>query len=159
MSGTNVLVDGARTRFQLEHIQALLDAGLTSPAVNRIERHAALQQPELREFHNRHGIVTEAWAPLAQAAASGEPVITGIAKRLSRMAAQVVLRGHLQLGNVVIPKSVTPARISSQLRAARLQAHRRGRGRHRRNGHWNPERTAPRCTELSVATITVSKRE
>lgn len=101
------------SNFQPYHLQALFDAGLTVPAVNQIELNPALQQPELREFHARHGIVTEAWSPLAQGGVMNNPVITGIAERIGRAPAQVVLRWHLQLGNVVIPKSVTPARIAA----------------------------------------------
>ena len=68
---------------------------------------------ELRAFHAQHGIVTEAWSPLASGGdLLADPVITGIAQRLSRTPAQVILRWHLQLGNVVIPKSVTPSRIA-----------------------------------------------
>ena len=66
---------------------------------------------ELRDFHAEQGIVTEAWSPLAQGAVLDDPVITGIAGETGKSPAQVVLRWHLQLGNVVIPKSVTPARI------------------------------------------------
>jgi 2,5-diketo-D-gluconate reductase A len=99
--------------FQPAHLQRLLDETGELPAVNQIELHPRLQQAELRAFHAQHGIVTEDWSPLAS---GGEllhdPVITGIAQRLSRTPAQVVLRWHVQLGHVVIPKSVTPSRIA-----------------------------------------------
>jgi diketogulonate reductase-like aldo/keto reductase len=74
---------------------------------------AAVYGDELRAFHAERGIVTEAWAPLAQGAVLDNPVIGRIAERVGRTPAQVILRWHLQPGNVVIPKSVTPARIRS----------------------------------------------
>jgi 2,5-diketo-D-gluconate reductase A len=81
------------------------------PAVNQVELHPGFQQPELRAFHREHGIATEAWSPLGQGAALTHPVITRLAERHEKTPAQVVLRWHLDLGNVVIPKSVTPGRI------------------------------------------------
>jgi 2,5-diketo-D-gluconate reductase A len=99
--------------FQPAHLQRLLDETGELPALNQIELHPRLQQRELRAFHAQHGIVTEDWSPLAS---GGEllqdPVVTGIAQRLARTPAQVVLRWHVQLGHVVIPKSVTPSRIA-----------------------------------------------
>ncbi|MFF2012714.1 aldo/keto reductase, partial [Streptomyces sp. NPDC058195] len=83
--------------------------------VNQIELHPGLQQAELRAFHARHHIATEAWSPLAQGAVLTDPAITTIAARTGKSPAQVVLRWHLQLGNIVIPKSVTPARIRQNL--------------------------------------------
>ncbi|MGW3285836.1 aldo/keto reductase, partial [Streptomyces sp. NPDC001002] len=85
------------------------------PAVNQIELHPGLQQSELRALHAEFGIVTEAWSPLAQGAVLGESALTRIAERHGKSPAQVVLRWHLQLGNVVIPKSVTPARIRENI--------------------------------------------
>ncbi|AEW99217.1 aldo/keto reductase [Streptantibioticus cattleyicolor] len=115
-----LLADG-RTRaigvsnFQPAHLERLLDTSGIVPAVNQVELHPGLQQRELRAFHAAHGIVTEAWSPLAQGAVLDDPAITDIAARLGRTPAQVVLRWHLQSGNVVIPKSVTPARIRQNL--------------------------------------------
>jgi 2,5-diketo-D-gluconate reductase A len=111
-----LLADG-RTRsigvsnFQPAHLRRLLDETGIVPAVNQIELHPQLQQAELRAFHAEHGIATEAWSPLAQGGVLDSPVLAAIAERLERTPAQVVLRWHLQLGNVVIPKSVTPERI------------------------------------------------
>ena len=65
----------------------------------------------MRREHDELGIRTEAWSPLAQGSVLGEPAIVEIAERHRRTPAQVVIRWHLQLGNVVIPKSVTPERI------------------------------------------------
>ncbi|RAG84944.1 aldo/keto reductase [Streptacidiphilus pinicola] len=115
------LVDEGRVRaagvsnFQPAHLQRLIDHGGLVPAVNQVELHPGLQQAELRAFHARHGIATEAWSPLAQGAVLKDPAITGIATRTGKSPAQVVLRWHLQLGNIVIPKSVTPARIRQNL--------------------------------------------
>jgi 2,5-diketo-D-gluconate reductase A len=81
------------------------------PSVNQIELHPLLQQAELRAWHAEHGIVTEAWSPLAQGAVLGDETLSAIASSHDRTVAQVVLRWHLQLGNVVFPKSVTPARV------------------------------------------------
>ena len=98
--------------FQPAHLQRLLDETGELPALNQIELHPRLQQTELRAFHAQHGVVTEDWSPLASGELLSDPVIAGIAQRLSRTPAQVILRWHVQLGNVVIPKSVTPSRIA-----------------------------------------------
>jgi len=98
--------------FQPAHLQRLLDETGELPALNQIELHPRLQQAELRAFHAQHGIVTEDWSPLASGGLLDDPVIAGIAERLSRTPAQVILRWHIELGHVVIPKSVTPSRIA-----------------------------------------------
>jgi diketogulonate reductase-like aldo/keto reductase len=103
------------SNFQPAHLRRLLDNSALVPAVNQIELHPGLQQAELRAFHARHGIATEAWSPLAQGAVLDDPAITAVADRTGKTPAQVVLRWHLQLGNIVIPKSVTPARIRQNL--------------------------------------------
>jgi 2,5-diketo-D-gluconate reductase A len=103
------------SNFQIEHLERIIDATGVVPAVNQIELHPRLQQPELRRFHSEHGILTEAWSPLGQGAVLDDPVIERIASEHERTPAQVVLRWHLQLGNVVIPKSVTPSRIEENL--------------------------------------------
>ncbi|MDQ1739001.1 MAG: 2,5-diketo-D-gluconate reductase [Pseudonocardiales bacterium] len=100
------------SNFHIPHLQRLLDEALVVPAINQIELHPLLPQAQLRAFHAEHGILTEAWSPLAR----GGPVLTEegiaeIAARVGKTPAQVILRWHLELGNVVIPKSVTPARI------------------------------------------------
>jgi diketogulonate reductase-like aldo/keto reductase len=99
------------SNFHAEHLQRLADETTVVPAVNQIELHPLLPQDELRAVDAERGIVTEAWSPLARGKLLDDPVITGIAERVGATPAQVVLRWHLQLGNVVIPKSVTPARI------------------------------------------------
>ena len=111
-----ILADGrARaigvSNFKPAHLRRLIDETGVVPAVNQVELHPLLQQQELRAFHAEHGIATEAWSPLAQGSLLQHPVLTGIAQRLGRTPAQVILRWHLQQGTVVIPKSVTPERI------------------------------------------------
>ncbi|SFB58936.1 Aldo/keto reductase [Amycolatopsis marina] len=100
------------SNFQPAHLDRIITETGVVPAVNQIELHPQLQQAELREFHAKHGIATEAWSPLAQGGdlLGNESVLT-LAEKHGRSAAQVILRWHLQLGNVVIPKSVTPSRI------------------------------------------------
>jgi 2,5-diketo-D-gluconate reductase A len=99
------------SNFQVEHLERIIDASGIVPSVNQIELHPQLQQARLRDYHAAHGILTEAWSPLGQGAALTEDTVQAIASELDRTPAQVVLRWHLQLGNVVIPKSVTPERI------------------------------------------------
>jgi diketogulonate reductase-like aldo/keto reductase len=99
------------SNFTVEHLRRLLAETGTVPAVNQIELHPHFQQTDLRAEHAAHGIATEAWSPLGQSAALSDATITRLAKRHNVTPAQVVLRWHLQLGNIVIPKSVTPARI------------------------------------------------
>ena len=99
--------------FQVAHLQRLFDETGEFPAINQIELHPFLVQQELRDFHAEHGIVTEAWSPLASGALGvfDDETIVAVAKAHDVTPAQAVLRWHLQIGNVVIPKSVTPSRI------------------------------------------------
>ncbi len=99
------------SNFQPAHLRRLIEETGETPAVNQVELHPYLQQPGLRREREELGIVTEAWSPIAQGAVLDDPTIGAIAARHERTAAQVVIRWHLQLGNVVIPKSVTPERI------------------------------------------------
>lgn len=103
------------SNFEPVHLQRLIDLGGTVPAVNQVELHPALQQHDVTVFNAAHGIATEAWSPLAQGALLADPAITEIAARHGRAPAQVILRWHLQQGRIVIPKSVTPARIRENL--------------------------------------------
>ncbi|MET9688972.1 aldo/keto reductase [Streptomyces sp. NPDC006514] len=91
------------------------ESGLV-PAVNQVELHPLFPQAELRSVHAGRGIATEAWSPLGQGKELLTlPAVAAIAAAYGRSAAQVVLRWHLQHGNIVIPKSVTPARIRENL--------------------------------------------
>jgi 2,5-diketo-D-gluconate reductase A len=106
---------GARSigvsNFRVEDLERLERETETRPTVNQIELHPLLQQAELRAWHAEHGIATEAWSPLAQGEVLKDETLMTIAAHHGRTVAQVILRWHLQLGNVVIPKSVTPARV------------------------------------------------
>ena len=99
------------SNFQPHHLRRLLAAAEVVPAVNQIEVHPYLVQDDVRAFGAEHGIVTEAWAPIARGRVLDDPVITTIAKRLERTPAQVTLRWAIQRGDVVFPKSVTRSRI------------------------------------------------
>jgi 2,5-diketo-D-gluconate reductase A len=99
------------SNFQPAHLHRIIEATGVTPAVNQVELHPHLQQPGLRREHTDLGIVTEAWSPLDQGRVLDLPAITEIAARHERTPAQIVLRWHVQLGNVAIPKSVTPQRI------------------------------------------------
>ncbi|ORT54870.1 aldo/keto reductase [Streptomyces sp. CB03238] len=104
------------SNFLPEHLERLLGETSVVPVVNQIELHPQLQQAESRAFHARHGILTEAWSPLGQGKGLLEvPTIVAVARKHGRTPAQVVLRWHLQLGTIVIPKSVTPSRIQENI--------------------------------------------
>jgi 2,5-diketo-D-gluconate reductase A len=101
------------SNFTVENLERLIAETEIVPVLNQIELHPRLAQAELRAFHGKHGIATEAWSPLGQGRGLlDDPVMRGIASAVGRTPAQVVIRWHLQLGNVVIPKSVTPSRIA-----------------------------------------------
>jgi diketogulonate reductase-like aldo/keto reductase len=106
---------GARSigvsNFRVEDLERLESEAERRPTVNQIELHPHLQQAELRAWHADHDVATEAWSPLAQGDVLEDGTIETIAAHHDRTPAQVILRWHLQLGNVVIPKSVTPERI------------------------------------------------
>jgi 2,5-diketo-D-gluconate reductase A len=103
------------SNFQPAHLDRLAEETSVVPAVNQIELHPALQQTELRGYHQEHGIATEAWSPLAQAEVLDDPVLTDLAEKHGRTAAQVVLRWHIQLGTIVFPKSSSPERIRQNI--------------------------------------------
>jgi 2,5-diketo-D-gluconate reductase A len=110
---------GARSigvsNFRVPDLERLQQEAETMPTINQIELHPLLQQAELRAWHAEHGVVTEAWSPLAQGEVLKDDTLVTIAAHHDRTVAQVILRWHLQLGNVVIPKSVTPARVRENL--------------------------------------------
>ncbi|MGP9536505.1 aldo/keto reductase [Brachybacterium sp. AOP43-C2-M15] len=108
--------------YPLPQLEEAIDATGVAPAVHQIELHPYFQQRELREFHARHGIVTESWGPLGQGKSDllENPAITDVAAAHDASPAQVVLAWHLAHGLVTIPKSVTPSRIVENLAAAEL---------------------------------------
>jgi diketogulonate reductase-like aldo/keto reductase len=99
------------SNFQPAHLERLIAETGETPAINQVELHPYFQQVGLRREHEQLGIVTEAWSPLAQGLVLDDPVIVEIAKAHAKTPGQVVIRWQLQIGNVVIPKSVTPERI------------------------------------------------
>jgi 2,5-diketo-D-gluconate reductase A len=101
------------SNFEPEHLSTLIDATGIVPVVNQVELHPLLTQLELREVHAQLGIATEAWSPLGRGRLLEHPTITGVADAHHKTAAQVIIRWHLQIGNIVIPKSVNPERIAS----------------------------------------------
>lgn len=111
--------EAARTigvsNFRTEDLELLERETATRPTINQVELHPYLQQPDLRGWHAQHGIATEAWSPLAQGELLDDPMIGRLAEGRGKTPAQVILRWHLQLGNVVIPKSVRAERIRENI--------------------------------------------
>jgi 2,5-diketo-D-gluconate reductase A len=99
------------SNFQAHHLRRLHEETTVIPAVNQIEVHPYLTQDDLRAFDAEHGIATEAWSPIAQGGVLGDPVIGELAQTYRKTPAQVVLRWHIQLGNIVFPKSTTASRV------------------------------------------------
>lgn len=100
------------SNFTVDNLTRLLESSQVIPAVNQVELHPRLSQAALRAFHAEHGIATEAWSPLGQGQLISDPVVAKVAAAHGRTPAQAILRWHLQLGVVAIPKSVTPSRIA-----------------------------------------------
>lgn len=100
------------SNFQVPHLERLAAETEVVPAVNQIEHHPYFGNDAVIEYGRAHGIVTEAWSPLAQGKIPHEPVAIEIGERLGKTASQVVLRWHLQQGHVIFPKSTTPTRIA-----------------------------------------------
>ena len=103
------------SNFQIHHLEQLARDTETVPAVNQIEVHPYFANDAVRGYGIDHTILTEAWSPIAQGAVLGDPVIGGIAERLGKSPAQVVLRWHVERGDIVFPKSVTPERIKENI--------------------------------------------
>lgn len=104
------------SNFEIPHLQRLLAETDVKPTVNQVELHPEFPQEELRAYHDEHGILTESWGPLGQGKGLLEnPDIVEVARRRGRTPAQVVLRWHVQIGCVVIPKSVHPDRIRENI--------------------------------------------
>ncbi len=101
--------------FNAEQLQELLDETGVLPVVNQVELHPRFQQAELRQYHAENDIITEAWSPIARGSLHDDPILKSIAARLERSVAQVILRWHLQLGHMLIPKSVNIERLRENL--------------------------------------------
>ncbi len=101
------------SNFQPAHLDRLADDNDTVPAVNQVEVHPYFANDEVRAYGREHGIATEAWSPIAQGKVLDDPVINRIADARGKSPAQVVLRWHIQRGDIVFPKSVSPDRMKS----------------------------------------------
>lgn len=99
------------SNFQTADLERILKESDVVPVINQIELHPQFQQDELRLFHSKHDIATEAWSPLGQGTILENPTLKSIAEKHGKSVAQVILRWHIETGNIAIPKSVTPARI------------------------------------------------
>ncbi|HEX8496320.1 MAG TPA: aldo/keto reductase [Actinomycetales bacterium] len=99
------------SNFQVPHLERLAAECDLVPAVNQIEVHPYFTNEQVREYGRAHGIATEAWSPIAQGAVLDDPAIVAVADKVGRTTAQVVLRWHIQRGDIIFPKSTTPKRI------------------------------------------------
>ena len=111
------------SNFQPAHLDRLATGSETVPAVNQIEVHPYLTNEQVRAYDREHGIATEAWSPIAQGKVLGDDVIIGIADTHGKTPAQVVLRWHIQRGDIVFPKSVKPERIKSNFEIFDFKLH------------------------------------
>ncbi|AQS89325.1 hypothetical protein A0U93_05895 [Neoasaia chiangmaiensis] len=103
------------SNFTADHLTRIIDETGVVPVVNQVELHPRFQQRELCAFHEKHDIRTESWSPLGQGQVLNDPIITSIAGKHGKTAAQVVIRWHLDSGLIVIPKSATPKRIDENI--------------------------------------------
>ena len=103
------------SNFQPHHLRRLHEESEITPAVNQIEVHPYLTQDDVRGFCAEHQIAVEAWSPIAQGLVLTDPTVGEIARRVGRSPAQVVLRWHIERGDIVFPKSVTPERIEENI--------------------------------------------
>lgn len=103
------------SNFTEDHLSAVIDRTSEVPAVNQIELHPRLSQPELREAHAKHEVVTQSYSPLGVGRLIEEPTVTTIAAEYGRTPAQVLVRWNLQLNNVVVSRSSKPERVAENL--------------------------------------------
>jgi 2,5-diketo-D-gluconate reductase A len=100
------------SNFQVAHLERLAAETDVVPAVNQIEVHPYVLNDEVRAYGAAHGILTEAWSPIAQGQVLTDPVVVEVAEAVGRTPAQAVLRWHVQRGDIVFPKSTTPSRMA-----------------------------------------------
>ena len=103
------------SNFEPAHLENLIANSSVVPAMNQVELHPGFQQGKVREFNTAHGIHTEAWSPLARGKFNDHPVILAQSAKHGKSPAQVVLRWHIQLGNLVIPKTSNPDRLAENI--------------------------------------------
>jgi 2,5-diketo-D-gluconate reductase A len=103
------------SNFEPAHLDALLAESSVVPALNQVELHPSFQQQTVRDYNTAHGILTEAWAPLSRGKLTEDSVIVGLANKHGKSPAQVILRWHIQLGNLVIPKTSNPDRLAENI--------------------------------------------
>ncbi|MEO6984036.1 MAG: aldo/keto reductase [Paralcaligenes sp.] len=129
--------------FNIGHLQRLLDETGVLPVVNQIELHPRFQQKALRDFHAQYNILTQAWSPLGRGTMWEDPTLVGVAHKHGRSVAQVMIRWHIQLGNMVIPKSVTPSRIQENFQVYDFMLDDDDmaliNGMDRADGRWGPD--------------------
>jgi 2,5-diketo-D-gluconate reductase A len=108
------------SNFNPDHLETIIQATGVVPVVNQIECHPWLQQTSLRKFHTSLGIITQSWSPLGRGKLLNEPIIKAIATKHDSTEAQIIIAWHLKIGNVVIPKSITPSRILENYQASKI---------------------------------------
>lgn len=109
------------SNFNPDHLEAIIEATGVIPVVNQVECHPWLQQNSLRAFHAKLGIITQSWSPLGRGKLLNEPIIKAIALKHRITEAQAIIAWHLAVGNVVIPKSITPSRIRENYQASTIK--------------------------------------
>jgi 2,5-diketo-D-gluconate reductase A len=103
------------SNFHQPHLEKIIGETGVVPAINQIELHPKFQQTELRSFHQKHGIQTECWSPLGQGQLLSDPTLHKLAQKHHKSVAQIIIRWHLEQSLIVIPKTVTPARMKENL--------------------------------------------
>jgi 2,5-diketo-D-gluconate reductase A len=103
------------SNFQPSHLLRIIESSGTVPALNQVELNPGFQQGELRAFNSDHGIATEAWSPIARGVFNENPVIVELAKKHSKSPSQIIIRWHLDIGNLVIPKTATRSRLPENI--------------------------------------------
>lgn len=131
------------SNFNPDHLRRIIAETGVTPSVNQIELHPRFQQEALRAFHDELGVKTESWSPLGRAAALADPVIEAIAAKHGKTPAQVVIRWHLDLGLIVIPKTSRPERLKENIAVFDFQLDdddmRRIRGLDKMDGRIGPD--------------------